>query len=169
MLPETPGCRKYTLLLCEECAMKKYSMEFAVGCFVFITLVCVGYLTIRLGKMDIFTDKGYTVIANFSSITGLRAGAEVEISGVSVGKVAKIELDPKRYKAKVLIRLNEGIELPDDSGASIKTSGLIGDKYISLSPGGSTILLQPGEEIGDTNDAVDIEGLISKYVFGSVK
>ena len=149
--------------------MKKYSMEFLVGCFVLVGLLCVGYLTIRLGKMDIFTDKGYTVTATFTSISGLRTGAEVEISGVSVGKVTKIELDPKSYKAKVLIRVNEGIDLPDDSGASIKTSGLIGDKYINVSPGGSSLVLKPGDEISDTNDAVDIEGLISKYVFGSVK
>ena len=148
--------------------MKKYSMELFVGIFVLITLLCVAYLTIRLGKMDLFTDKGYTLIAKFSSSTGLRSGADVEIAGVSVGKVTKIELNPK-FESLVHMRIRDGITLAEDTGASVKTSGLIGDKYISLSPGGLTKMLANNDEITETTGSIDLEALISKYVFGSVK
>lgn len=151
--------------------MKKYSLEFSVGVFVLIGLLCLGYLTIKLGKMEVFSNDGYTVTADFTSITGLRTGASVELAGVPVGKVTGITLAEKNYKyfARVNIQVNNGIALPDDSIASIKTSGLIGDKYVSLSRGGSGEMLAEGDEIFDTESAVDIEALISNYVFGDVK
>lgn len=148
--------------------VKKYSIELFVGVFVLIGLLCVGYLTIRLGKMELFSNNGYTVIAKFSSTTGLRAGANVEIAGVSVGKVAKIELDPE-YHSLVHIRLRNGVKISGDTGAAIKTSGLIGDKYVNLTPGGAEADLKDGDELTETQSAIDIEELISKYVFGSVK
>lgn len=147
---------------------KKYSMEFLVGIFVLIGLLCVGYLTIRLGKMEFFSSKGYTLIAKFSSTTGLRSGANVEVAGVSVGRVVKIELDPA-YSSLVHLRIRDGVKLSEDSGASIKTSGLIGDKYVSLTPGGLERHLGDGDELTETHPPVDIEELISKYVFGGVK
>ncbi len=148
--------------------MKKYNAELAVGVFVLLGLLCTAYLTVRLGKMDFFSNKGYEVYALFTSVTGLRPGAQVEISGVSVGKVAKIELAPD-YRAKVSLRINDGIKLSDDVGAAVKTSGIIGDKYINLSPGGSSTDLAPGDEITQTQSTIDIESLISNYVFGSMK
>ena len=148
--------------------MKKYSLEFSVGVFVLIGLVCLGYMTIKLGKMEVFSSNGYTLTANFTSITGLRAGASVEIAGVPVGKVTSIRLTDKYY-AKVTLQLNKAVILSTDSTASIKTSGLIGDKYVSLSPGGSTDMLADGQELVETESAIDIESLISKYVFGGVK
>ncbi len=148
--------------------MKKYSNELFVGLFVLVGLLCVAYLTVRLGKMDLFTDKGYTLVANFSSTTGLRSGAEVEIAGVSVGKVTKIELGPK-FESKVHMRIRDGIVLSEDTGASVKTSGLIGDKYISLSPGGLKETLAANSEITETTGSIDLESLISNYVFGSMK
>lgn len=147
---------------------KKYSMEFLVGIFVLIGILCVGYLTIRLGKMEFFSKSGYTVVAKFSSATGLRAGANVEIAGVSVGKVTKIELD-NSYNANVFMRLRDGVKIAGDTGAAVKTSGLIGDKYISLSPGVVEADLVDGGELTETQGAIDIEDLISKYVFGSVQ
>lgn len=147
---------------------KKYSMEFLVGIFVLIGILCVGYLTIRLGKMEFFSQSGYTVVAKFSSATGLRAGANVEIAGVSVGKVTKIELD-NSYNANVFMRLRDGVKIAGDTGAAVKTSGLIGDKYISLSPGVVEADLVDGGELTETQGAIDIEDLISKYVFGSVQ
>lgn len=150
--------------------MKKYNSEIIVGIFVLIGLLCLGYMTVRLGKMDVFGNTGYTLTAKFESVTGLRNGASVEIGGVSVGKVTGISLDPSDYRAAVSIRiLNDQIELSDDVIASIKTSGLIGDKYVSLSPGGSTAMLHDGDEITETLPPIDIENLISKYVFGGVK
>lgn len=148
--------------------MKKYSLEFSVGVFVLVGLVCLGYMTIKLGKMEVFSKDGYTVTADFTSITGLRTGASVEIAGVPVGKVTGIALT-ERFYARVSLQLNKGIALSDDTIASIKTSGLIGDKYVSLSPGGSSDVLQNEDELTETESAVDIEALISKYVFGGVK
>lgn len=148
--------------------MKKYSLEFSVGVFVLIGLACLGYMTVKLGKMEVFDNNGYTVKAKFASITGLKVGASVEISGVSVGKVTAIDLD-KDYYAQVNLQLDKNVKLGDDSIASVKTSGLIGDKYISLSRGASLTLLADGDELTETESAVDIEALISKYVFGGVK
>lgn len=147
---------------------KKYSMEFLVGIFVLIGLLCVGYLTIQLGKMELFSNSGYTLIAKFDSTTGLRAGANVEIAGVSVGKVTKIELDGE-YNSKVSMRIRDGVKISSDTGASIKTSGLIGDKYVSLTPGGADDYLADKGELTETHAPLDIEELISKYVFGGVK
>lgn len=148
--------------------VKKYSMELFVGVFVLIGLLCVGYLTIRLGKMEFFSNSGYTIIAKFSSTTGLRSGANVEIAGVSVGKVVKIELDDE-YTSRVSMRIRDGVKISGDTGAAIKTSGLIGDKYVNLTPGGVEDDLKDGDELTETQSAIDIEDLISKYVFGSVK
>lgn len=148
--------------------MKKYSLEFSVGVFVLIGCVCLAYLTVKLGKMEVFSNDGYTVSARFASITGLKTGANVEIAGVAVGKVTGIILG-KDYAARVRLQINKGIELSDDCIASVKTSGLIGDKYISISLGGSETMLADGGEITETESSVDIEALISKYVFGGVE
>lgn len=143
-------------------------MELVVGIFVFLGLLCVGYLTIRLGKMDLFAGKNYSIVAKFGSVSGLKSGAEVMISGVSVGKVSSIDLAPD-FRASVRMSIKEGIELSEDTGASIKTSGLIGDKYIALAPGGSHDTLKNNDEISLTQSAIDLESLISNYVFGEVK
>jgi len=148
--------------------MKKYSLEFSVGVFVLVGIVCLGYLTVKLGKMELFGNDGYTVTARFASITGLKTGASVEISGVQVGKVTGISLDDK-YAARVSLQINKAVTLSDDSIAAVKTSGLIGDKYVSISLGGSDDYLADGGEITETQSAVDIEALISKYVFGGVE
>ncbi len=145
-----------------------FSKEAAVGFFVLVGLVCLAYLTVKLGRMEVFNSEGYTVYASFNSVSGLRPGAEVEIAGVRVGRVKAIRLDDERPRAVVELQLNKGIHLTDDVIASVKTSGLIGDKYISLAPGGSGTELGNGDEITDTESAVDIEELISKYVFGKV-
>lgn len=150
--------------------MNKYRKT-AVGAFVLIGLLCVGYLTIKLGRMDLFSAAGFDVSARFDSASGLRAGADVELAGVPVGRVTAIRLDPDpmRSQAIVDIKLNQNLHLSDDSIASIKTSGLIGDKYISLSRGGSETEIRPGGTITETESPVDIETLISKYAFGGVK
>ncbi|MDR2488541.1 MAG: outer membrane lipid asymmetry maintenance protein MlaD [Desulfovibrio sp.] len=148
--------------------MKKYSLEFSVGIFVLIGLVCLGYMTIRLGKMEVVAGDGYTLNARFASVTGLKVGAGVEISGVPVGKVTGVSLNDEYY-ARVSMQLDNQVRLGDDSIASVKTSGLIGDKYISISRGASSTLLADGDELTETESAVDIEALISKYVFGGAQ
>jgi len=92
----------------------------------------------------------------------------VEIAGVQIGQVDSIRLDPKDYVAMVRLKIRKNIVLTDDVIASVKTSGLIGDKFIMLTPGGSDEILEPGDTITDTEPALDIEELISKYAFGDV-
>lgn len=145
-----------------------YAKETSVGFFVVIGLLCVAYLTIKLGRMEIFDSGGYNVSARFASVAGLRVGANVEIAGVPVGKVMEISLDENTYNANVVVRINQNVALSDDVIASVKTSGLIGDKYIALTPGGSTTKLEPGSVITDTESTLDLESLISKVVFGGV-
>jgi len=121
--------------------------------------------------MDLFSAKGFDISARFDSASGLRTGADVELAGVPVGRVTAIRLDtdPMRSQAIVDMKLNENLHLSDDSMASIKTSGLIGDKYISLSRGGSETEIKRGGTITETESPMDIESLISKYAFGGVK
>ena len=144
--------------------------ETLVGLFVLVGLVCVGYLALRLGKMDLFTEQGFVLRACFNQISGLRVGADVEMAGVPVGKVSSItlDMDPAHTQAVVLLRLDRDLKLSEDSIASIKTSGLIGDKYVSLTRGGSETILKSGDEIQETESAVDLESLIGKYAFGGV-
>jgi phospholipid/cholesterol/gamma-HCH transport system substrate-binding protein len=148
--------------------MRKSSVELSVGVFVLIGILCVGYLTIKLGKMELLGENHYNLVARFDSVTGLRVGASVEMAGVPVGKVAAIELDPERLAARVRLKIERQVQLHDDVIASVKTAGLIGDKYIKLTPGGSGTMLEPDDEITETESAVDLEELISKYVFGGV-
>lgn len=145
--------------------------ETAVGVFVLLGLICVAYLTIKLGKMEFFSGQGYELSARFDSVSGLRVGADVEMSGVPVGRVVSISLDPDplRSQAVVHLKLDKDFQLSDDSIASIKTSGLIGDKYVSLSRGGSDKKLTSGGTITETESSVDLGSLISKYAFGGVE
>ncbi|MFW6216990.1 MAG: outer membrane lipid asymmetry maintenance protein MlaD, partial [Desulfohalobiaceae bacterium] len=116
---------------------KGYKVELTVGAFVLLGLICLGYLTLQLGQMQFFGSDYYQLQARFSNVSGLRSGNSVQIAGVQVGQVEDIELNQEKYVAMVKLRIQKGIRLSDDSMAAIKTSGLIGDKYISISPGGS--------------------------------
>ncbi|MCP4106384.1 MAG: outer membrane lipid asymmetry maintenance protein MlaD [Desulfobacteraceae bacterium] len=148
--------------------MKKGSVEISVGIFVLIGILCIGYLTIKLGKMELIGDNNYPVYAKFRSVSGLTVGAQVEMAGVQIGKVDSITLDHERLVAKIRMKIQKDLELTDDAIASIKTSGIIGDKYIKISPGGSDEILKPGDYITETESAIDLEELISKYVFGKI-
>ena len=148
--------------------MRNRSADMLAGIFVIIGLVCMGYLAIKLGKMEVLGNNGYTVYARFTSIAGLRSGADIEIAGVRVGRVAAISLDQTRDMALVSLHVNNGVELYDDALASVRTSGLIGDKYILLSPGGSGDPLKDGDEVSDTESALDLESMIGKFIFGKV-
>jgi len=148
--------------------MKKGTVETAVGIFFVIGILCVGYLTVKLGKMEWIGGNYYPVNARFQSVSGLKEGAEVVISGVVVGKVDKISLDLDRMEALVEMQIERDVQLTDDVIASVKTSGLIGDKYIRMSPGGSEDIIPPGGLIIETESPIDIEDMIGKYVFGGV-
>lgn len=148
--------------------MRQSSVELGVGVFVLLGIICVGYLTFRLGEVEILGDKYYLLNARFTSVTGLKVGAQVEIAGVQVGQVDAIALDSKDLVAMVRLKIKEGLKLSDDVIASIKSAGLLGDKYVQLSPGGGDRILKPGDMIIETEPALDIEALISKYAFGKL-
>ena len=146
--------------------MERTKINVAVGLFLVLGILALGYLSIRLGRVSFLGGTGYFVSADFPSVGGLKAGSSVEIAGVQVGHVESIGLAD--YQARVVLRLDRGVKLQDDSIASIKTKGLIGEKYIRISPGGSDKLIPPNGRIREVEAPVDLEELISKYIFGKV-
>jgi phospholipid/cholesterol/gamma-HCH transport system substrate-binding protein len=148
--------------------MKKANLELVVGIFMLIGIVCLGYLSIKLGKMEFLGGDTYTVNAEFDSVSGLKQGASVEIAGVEVGRVDSIVFIPDKGVARVNLKLNSGVKLQDDVIAAVRTRGIIGDKFIKLKPGGSDRLVAPGGRIRETESSVDIEELLSKYIHGKV-
>jgi phospholipid/cholesterol/gamma-HCH transport system substrate-binding protein len=149
--------------------MKKYSMETIVGIFIVFGLLCIGYMTIKLGHVSLLSDESYSLIARFTAVTGLRVGNPVDILGIEVGKVERITMDQENQKAIVEIKIKKNIKIYDDAIASIKTEGLIGDRYLSIDPGGAGSLLKNHGTITETQAPVDISELIGKYAFGEVK
>jgi phospholipid/cholesterol/gamma-HCH transport system substrate-binding protein len=150
--------------------MKTNNINAAVGVFVLIGILCLGYLSVKLGKLELFGGDHYVVRAYFDSVSGLKPGASVEIAGVEVGSVNAIALDPQQNtRALVNLRMRGGIKLQDDVIASVRTRGLIGDKFILLKPGGADKLIAPGGFIRETESSVDLEELLSKYVHGQIE
>jgi phospholipid/cholesterol/gamma-HCH transport system substrate-binding protein len=146
--------------------MRKFDLELAVGIFMIAGMVCLAYLTIKLGQLEVLGEKGYEIQAVFSSSGGLKTGSSVVIAGVDVGRVKKVVLDD--YEARVTMSLPLEVKIQEDAIASIKTKGLIGEKYVEISPGGLDENIEPGGVIRDTQPPIDIEQLISKYIFGTV-
>jgi phospholipid/cholesterol/gamma-HCH transport system substrate-binding protein len=149
--------------------MKKYSKETVVGLFVVAGLVCIGYMTIKLGNVGILEDDAYTLNARFNRITGLREGNPVNMLGLEIGRVANFKMDQDEQAVIVEMRINKGIKIYDDALAAIKTEGLIGDRYMDIAPGGAGELLKPGGTITETQSPTDLNELIGKYAFGDVK
>lgn len=148
---------------------RKFFTEFMVGLFILIGIVCISYLSLSLGEVGVLTrNKYYSVYANFSSVAGLKKNAVVSMAGVEIGRVEQIILTNDK-EAKVKMRINKNVQLEEDSIASIKTMGIIGDKYISISPGSSEDIIQAGGRIRETEPPLDLEELIGKYIFGKVK
>jgi phospholipid/cholesterol/gamma-HCH transport system substrate-binding protein len=155
--------------LAEAIGMKKYEKETMVGIFVVVGLLCLGYMTVNLGKVSLFGDESYSLYARFSSVSGLRVGNSVDMIGLEIGRVAGFTMDQKDLVVLAELKIRQGVKVYDDAIASIKTAGLIGDKYVQLDPGGGGDLLKPGGTITETEAPVDIGDLISKYAFGDVK
>ncbi|HOF57035.1 MAG: outer membrane lipid asymmetry maintenance protein MlaD [Syntrophorhabdaceae bacterium] len=149
--------------------MKKYTMETTVGIFVVIGLICVGYMTVKLGKVSFFKSDTYTIYARFASVSALRVGGTVEVYGIAVGSVKSLGIDSDRQMALVGMSIKKDVNIYDDASASIKTSGLIGDKLVKIDPGGSGEPIRPGGIITQTSAPADIEDLIGKYAFGDAK
>jgi phospholipid/cholesterol/gamma-HCH transport system substrate-binding protein len=149
--------------------MKKYSHETVVGIFVIIGLLCVGYMTVKLGNVSLFGDDSYSLYARFNSVSGLKVSNPVEMLGMEIGRVAGFQMDQEDQVAVVELKIKRDIKIYEDAIASIKTAGLIGDKYVAIDAGGSDELLKPGEFITETESPIDLGELIGKYAFGEVK
>lgn len=148
--------------------MFKLKKETAVGLFVLVGLIAIAYMSVKLGNVQLFTDKYYPVHADFSDISGLKANAPVQMFGVDIGYVKTISLDQEKGVARVLMMIEKQVALTDDAIVSVKTNGLIGDKYLKIAPGGLGEPVKAGDTIFDTNPAIDLEDLISKFAFGKV-
>jgi phospholipid/cholesterol/gamma-HCH transport system substrate-binding protein len=146
--------------------MKRFSTEMAVGLFMVAGILSLGYLSVRLAKLEIMGGNSYEITAVFSNSGGIKTGSAVVIAGVDVGKVKEVSLSD--YQAKVILSLPVGLEIQEDAIASIKTKGLIGEKYVEITPGGSEQILKPGDRLRETQPAVDLEQLISGFVFGKL-
>jgi phospholipid/cholesterol/gamma-HCH transport system substrate-binding protein len=145
----------------------KQHTELLVGIFMLVGIIAITFLALRLGDVGLFNNDEYVIQAKFTSASGLREGAYVEIAGVTVGKVKKIEFETETYLAVVSISIPKNILIPDDSIASIRTAGIIGDKFIKISAGGSEDMVEEGMEIIETEPSINLEELISKYIFES--
>jgi phospholipid/cholesterol/gamma-HCH transport system substrate-binding protein len=145
--------------------MKSSTAEFSVGVFLALGILCMAYLSVKVARKEFFSTKGYEVHAEFANCSGLRQGAPVMIAGVEVGRVQQISLHD--YQARVKMAIELGVVLQKDAIASIKTKGLIGEKYVDITPGAAEAI-QPGGAIIDTESAMDVEGLISKFVHGNL-
>jgi phospholipid/cholesterol/gamma-HCH transport system substrate-binding protein len=147
--------------------MNKMNLEMIVGLFLLAGFASFSWLAVKMGDIRFFMEDTYPVSARFISISGLKEGALIELAGVKIGKVTNIELDADEYEAVVRMNISKDVRLQDDSIASIRTAGIIGDRYIKLTPGGSEDYLGPGDEIEETESAISLEELVSKYIFDS--
>jgi len=146
--------------------MKRFNLEVTVGLFVVLGLCALAYLSVRLGQLQIGQSRTYDLTAVFPSVAGLRIGATIEIAGVKIGRVQDISL--VNYAAVVTLRLEKQVQLQEDAIASIRTRGLIGEKYISITPGGSERLLAAGGRIREVEPPIDIETLIGRFIQGKI-
>ena len=146
--------------------MEKAKLEMVVGVFVLVGMLCLGYLAVKLGKLELVSGDVYEVDAQFNTASGLKPGSTIEIAGVEVGRVRGITL--KEDRAMVRLAVNNTVKLYTDTIASIKTRGIIGEKFLALSPGGGGDPLKPGDTIRDTESGLDLEELVSQYVHGKV-
>ena len=146
--------------------MKRFTLEVTVGLFVVLGLCALAYLSVRLGQIQVGRGNTYDLIAVFPTVAGLREGATVEVAGVQVGRVQDIKLAD--YAAVVTLRLDKQVKLQEDAIASIRTRGLIGEKFVRITPGGSERLLTAGGRIREVEPPIDIETLIGHFIQGKL-
>jgi len=138
--------------------------EMTVGVFVFIGLLAVGWLAVIVGQVGGLGQSGYTLTADFDDVGGVRQGGDIMMAGVIVGRVDSVYLQDNDH-ASMILRINDGIQITEDAFASVRTKGIIGDRYIRITQGMEEDFLKPGNEIEETESAINIEDLISKYIF----
>jgi len=144
--------------------MNRKKTEFYVGLFVMTGILCSICLFVYLGSVNFSKDR-YPVYGFFTSVSGLQTGARIEMAGVKIGIVSNVSIDKKQLLAKVEFSIDKDIELSEDIIASVKTSGIIGQKYIDILPGGSDIMLEAGEEVYNTESSLDVESIVRKFIF----
>jgi phospholipid/cholesterol/gamma-HCH transport system substrate-binding protein len=146
--------------------MGRKGIETLVGLFVLLGLLAIVFLALKAANLASFRlGNTYVVTANFDNIGGLKVRAPVKSAGVTVGRVTAIALDTRSYQGTVTIELEQGVQFPADTSAKILTSGLLGDQYVGLEPGGSDQNLQPGSTIKMTQSAVVLENLIGQFLY----
>lgn len=147
--------------------MNKRIFEISVGFFI----ICLAFGWLFYAKHQIHATRfeGYTLVAKFDNADGIQVGSDVKISGVRVGEVTEVKIDPKTFTSVVKFSVEKSVKLPSDTSASVYTNGLMGNKYISISPGGDDDILEPGDEIQNTQGSLNIESLIGKFLFNSKK
>jgi phospholipid/cholesterol/gamma-HCH transport system substrate-binding protein len=143
--------------------MRKINIETGVGLFIIVGLICLAYLSVSLGDVDLFGTKQYKINARFANISGLKEGASVDLGGRRIIKKSKIRLDDSEATVDLLI--DPKVKLQEDVIASIRTQGIIGDKYIKIKTGGAEDHIEHDGEIMETESALELEELISKYIF----
>ncbi len=149
--------------------MKRGTLEAFVGLFMIAGFGALVYLALNLGEVSILSSsRTYLLDAEFDNVSGIKKGAAVQVAGVVVGNVDGIRLGPDHY-AILTMRLEKELNVPRDSIASVKSQGIIGDKFIQISLGGDEEFYASGDVLTDTESAIDIESLISKFAFGSAK
>lgn len=148
--------------------MKTFDREVAVGIVLLLGAALLVYISLNLGQLGFGQTQGYTVQAEFPNVGGLQEGAGVELAGVKIGRVASVTLT-ETYRARITLQILPTISLQEDSRAAIKSKGLIGERYIEISPGKATTLLPAGGMIRETEAPVDIQEVITKFIFGNVE
>jgi len=147
--------------------MKNINTELIIGLFMIAGFLAFGYLSLQMGEFSIFDlEKNYSLDAEFDNVSGLKVGAVIETAGVGIGKVAGVRLGENGL-ARVTMLVNQDIKITADAIASIRTQGLIGDKYIKIIQGADEEMLGEGGVIFDTESSIDFEELVSKYIFKS--
>lgn len=149
--------------------MKNNSLEITVGLFMLLGFGAFIYLALQLGEVPFLTSSStYVIQAEFDNVSGVKKGAAVQVAGVGVGEVVEVALGENQV-ALLTLRIDKTLKVPTDSMASVKSQGIIGDKYIQISLGGDQEIFASGDLIVDTESSLDIESLISKFAFGSAK
>lgn len=147
--------------------MKRFDIEYAVGLFMIAGLLSIFWLVTELGGVAAVSNENYTLRARFVSASGLKPGADVELAGVVVGQVTRVSYIADDYEAEVELAITKDAILQDDAIASIRSTGIIGGKFLKITLGGSDIILVENDEIRETESSVNFEELLSKYIFSS--
>ncbi|MDQ6993182.1 MAG: outer membrane lipid asymmetry maintenance protein MlaD [Mariprofundus sp.] len=145
--------------------MKAYRrIEMSVGVFVLLGIMAIGWLALKVGQVGGLGESGYTLVASFNDAGGMRSGGDIMMAGVTIGRIDSVTLT-NNEQATMVLRINEGVKITEDSFASVRTKGIIGDRYVRITQGSEDTFLTSGQEIEETESAINIEDLISKYIF----